>query len=259
MAPAAMGTRGSPLHVRLGRPLRQRQRAARRYLALHRSTEPLARRIGRRLIRPPEPITTTVETARLEWLGDHSQLIDGTLGDGGIWDRGHTVAEVVEVSKDRFGGRLLWGLAAELAPRRTLELGTNVGVSSAYLADAMPAQSRLVTIEASPYRSRLAGRLHETAGLSHRVTRLVGRFDDRLDAALSELASLDLVFIDGDHTFEGTMKYVDAVLPSCHGGSVISLDDITWSEQMRQAWAALVDRPEFVALAIVDMGLLIVS
>lgn len=191
-------------------------------------------------------------------MADQSQLIDGSLGAGGIWDRGHTVAEVAAVSKDRFGGRLLWGLAAEVAPLRVLELGTNVGVSSAYLADAMPAGSRLLTIEASPYRSRLAGRLHSGVGLTGRVSRRVGRFDDEMSAALADLGTLDLAFVDGDHTFDGTIRYIDRLLPSCRSGAVICVDDITWSEEMDMAWAEIARRPEFVALAAADMGLLLV-
>ena len=69
-----------------------------------------------------------------------------------------TGARVCDVSKGRRFATFLYLLAREFKPQLALELGTNVGISSAYQAAALKLNGRgkLVTLESSPYRLRLA-------------------------------------------------------------------------------------------------------
>lgn len=61
-------------------------------------------------------------------------LVDDTLGAPGIYDRKVTVTRACGASKPPRPARFLYLLARALAPRRVIELGTNVGIFSAYLA-----------------------------------------------------------------------------------------------------------------------------
>ena len=61
-------------------------------------------------------------------------------------------------------------------------------------------------------------------------------FDHALSSLLPESPGKTLVFIDGNHSKTATLKYADFFLSALPDGSIIVLDDINWSEGMRQAW-----------------------
>ena len=47
---------------------------------------------------------------------------------------------------------------------------------------------------------------------------------------------MDLVFFDGNHQKEATIKYFTICLAKAHENSVFIIDDIYWSEGMQEAW-----------------------
>jgi predicted O-methyltransferase YrrM len=133
-------------------------------------------------------------------------------------------------------------MVAELQPERIVELGTNVGISSAYMAAAQHDAGRgtLVTLEASPARSHIARRMHESLGLS-RVDYVLGFFDQTLESALLE--PVDFAFIDGHHQYEPTLDYFDRIWRKSKDGAVFVFDDIRWSLDMERAWNRLKTDP----------------
>ena len=48
-----------------------------------------------------------------------------------------------------------------------------------------------------------------------------------------------MVYVDANHTYEATKRYVDYLLPRVTQKGIIVLDDIHYSEGMEQAWAEL--------------------
>ncbi len=78
-----------------------------------------------------------IETQRAKWQTDHSPLVDGTLGEPGIYDVGETVSGACSRSKRPRAARMLFRMIRELRPKQVIELGTNVGVSAAYIAAAL--------------------------------------------------------------------------------------------------------------------------
>jgi predicted O-methyltransferase YrrM len=68
------------------------------------------------------------------------------------------------------------------------------------------------------------------------IQQVTGNFDDTLPGILSSLSRLDLVFIDGNHRYEPTMRYFNQLLPHMNVNSVMIFDDIHWSRDMEQAW-----------------------
>ncbi len=140
-------------------------------------------------------------------------------------------------------GQLLFRLVNYLQARRVLELGTSLGLTTAYLA-AADSRARVVTLEGDPASAGIA---RETfAGLKLKnIELLEGEFSQTLDRALAQLGGpLDVVFFDGNHRYEPTLDYVRRCLPHRHAGSVFVLDDIHWSAEMERAWAAVQVLPE---------------
>ena len=50
----------------------------------------------------------------------------------------------------------------------------------------------------------------------------------------------DLIFIDGDHNGERTLKYFEKLLAFTHNDTVIVFDDIYWSKGMTEAWEKII-------------------
>jgi predicted O-methyltransferase YrrM len=174
---------------------------------------------------------------------DSSPLVDGTLDAEGLYDQGQTVADACNVSKGREAARYLFSIAAEYRPSIVLELGTNVGISSSYLAAA---GGRVTTLEASPYRLRLARQLHERLGLTN-IDYVQGLFTETLDPILQRLPPVELAFIDGHHQYQPTLDYFEAIRKQARPDCVFLFDDIYWSDGMERAWAEL--RPLFQVTA----------
>ena len=191
-------------------------------------------------------------------LQDDRPLIDGSEPEPGLYDEGQTIAAATKVSKSPRGGLLLYELIHEFKPQLVVELGTNVGISAAYQAAALNDNAnggRLVTLEASPYRLRLARSLHATLGLEN-VSYVQGLFSETLEAALAEHGQVDLAYIDGHHQYQPTLDYFDALWRSSRDAAIFVFDDIRWSEGMLRAWTRLRADPRLdLTVDLGSMGL----
>ncbi|MEJ7813159.1 MAG: O-methyltransferase [Gemmatimonadaceae bacterium] len=122
-------------------------------------------------------------------------------------------------------GKLLHLLARVQGARTILELGTLGGYSTIWLARALPAGGRLVTLEADPTHAGVARANIERAGLA-------GVVEVRLGPALETLPQLaaegrgpfDLIFIDADK--EHMPEYFGWALSLSRRGSLIIGDNV---------------------------------
>jgi predicted O-methyltransferase YrrM len=94
-------------------------------------------------------------------------------------------------------GKLLMLLARAIGARRILEVGTLGGYSTIWLARGLPADGRLVTLEANAHYAKVARANIARAGLAERVEIRVGKALDTLPDLAAE-GPFDLVFIDAD-------------------------------------------------------------
>ena len=118
-------------------------------------------------------------------------------------------------------GALLQVLALARGARRVLEVGTAIGVSTLYLARALPEDGVVVSFEIDPERHGAAREYLERAGMSDRV-------ELRLQDAREGLAQLDggfdMAFIDGVKSQYG--EYFDVLLPLLQAGAVLAVDNV---------------------------------
>lgn len=161
------------------------------------------------------------------------------FGAGGT-AAGATIARKVSsiaksATKKPWQGEAFFRLVNFLQPESILELGTNLGVSTAYMAGAAR-KAKFVSLEGCPQLAALARQNLKQLGLSH-VEVQVGNIDECLAEAAGQFAKLDLVFIDANHRYAPTMNYFEKLLPHVHAGTVLVFDDIYWSEEMARAWA----------------------
>jgi predicted O-methyltransferase YrrM len=121
-------------------------------------------------------------------------------------------------------GAFLQTLALACGARRILEVGTAIGVSTLYLARALPPDGQVVSFEIDPDRQAAARDYLDRAGVLERV-------DLRLRDAREGLAELDgefdMAFIDGVKAQYG--QYFDGVLPVLRSGGVLAVDNVLMS------------------------------
>jgi len=199
---------------------------------------------------PPESIQRILDERR-RMQADRTVLADGSLGEPGPFDVGKLAQDAYKVSKPHTAALQLYQLVRELKPKTILEIGTNVGVSSAYLSAALNdagVDGRIITLDASPYRLREAEKLHKNLGFTN-IEYRQGYFEDTLDDAIVELGSIDIAFIDGNHHYEPTIEYTNKILPCANDGAVLVYDDIRWFRDpgMLKAWNEIERDERFVA------------
>src|SRR6266508_1161213 len=96
-------------------------------------------------------------------------------------------------------GKLLHILALTTGARSILEIGTLAGYSAIWLARALPAGGKLITLEADPKHAAVARANIARAGLAEMVEVRVGKALDTLpQLAAGKRGPFDLIFIDAD-------------------------------------------------------------
>jgi predicted O-methyltransferase YrrM len=122
-------------------------------------------------------------------------------------------------------GKLLHLLARISGARNVLEIGTLAGYSTIWLARALPADGRLVTLEAEPAHAEVASANIARAGLSAVVELRLGPALETLPRLAAEgRGPFDLIFIDADKP--ATTDYFTWALRLARRGSVIVVDNV---------------------------------
>lgn len=122
-------------------------------------------------------------------------------------------------------GKLLQLLARLVGARTVLEFGTLGGYSAILLARALPADGRLITLEANADYAEVARASIERAGLGERVELRVGPALETLPALEEEGAGpFDLTFIDADKV--NTPNYFAWALERTRPGGLIVADNV---------------------------------
>ena len=120
-------------------------------------------------------------------------------------------------------GKLLHLLARAVGARKILELGTLGGYSTIWLARALPAGGRLISLEYAAKNAEVARKNIARAGLADRVEVRVGRAIDTLPGLVGE-GPFDLIFIDADK--ESYTEYLDWAVRLSRSGTVIIADNV---------------------------------
>ncbi|MFT4985753.1 MAG: putative O-methyltransferase YrrM [Glaciecola sp.] len=130
--------------------------------------------------------------------------------------------------------RTLYRLVNHYRPQIIVELGTSLGISTAYMAIAND-QAMIYTIEGSEVIYNRAQSLFTDLNLDN-IQAIHGDFHDRLPMLLTDFKAVDMAFIDGNHTYSNTIDYFEQIIQKSHNDTIIVVDDIYWSKEMKQAW-----------------------
>jgi predicted O-methyltransferase YrrM len=119
-------------------------------------------------------------------------------------------------------------LLKAIKAKRVLEIGTSVGFSTLWLADAVGNKGKIVTIEMDPLKIERARKNFRQAGVDKMI-------EIRQGVALDVLRMLkgkfDFVLIDADK--ENIIEYFDLVLPMVRAGGIIAADNMLFPPPYR--------------------------
>ena len=133
----------------------------------------------------------------------------------------------MQISPDQ--GQFMALLVRLIGARRILEVGTFTGYSALCMAQAMPADGRLICCDLPGEYNAIAERYWHDAGVAERI-------DLRLAPALETLSALerggqsesfDLIFIDADKA--NYRVYLEHAMVLVRQGGLILFDNVLWS------------------------------
>lgn len=133
--------------------------------------------------------------------------------------------------------RFLYEFARDVRPAFSLEIGTCEGKSAAHLAAGNP-EGLVVTLDIKPEAKRLADAL-----LLPNLVAVVGDSIGLLER-LKWVPKLDVLFVDGDHTFRNAYGEYIAYRLHLRDGGLVFFDDIAINDGMRRMWDSVVDPKE---------------
>ncbi len=126
-----------------------------------------------------------------------------------------------------YQGRVLSMIAHLKSPKRVLEIGTFTGYATLCLAEGMPDNSEIITIDVNEELVSLSGRyfarFRESVNPTITITQKIGA---AMDVLPDLLGPFDLVFIDADKP--NYIHYFNLVIDKMAPGGLILSDNVLW-------------------------------
>ncbi len=125
-------------------------------------------------------------------------------------------------------GQFMALLVELLGAKRLLEIGTFTGYSTLCMAQALPAEGRVVTCDVSREWTGMGASYWKEAGVLERIDLRIGPALETLDTMLEggEADCFDLVFVDADK--ENYLNYYERSLRLVRPGGLVLFDNVLW-------------------------------
>jgi caffeoyl-CoA O-methyltransferase len=139
--------------------------------------------------------------------------------------RTEALGEVARMQIGRDQGSFMTLLVAAIGAREAIEIGTFTGYSAICIARGLPANGRLLCLDANEEWTSIAKKYWARAGVTRKI-------ELRLGPALASLRKLergrkfDFAFIDADKP--GYDAYYEAVLPRMRRNGLMLFDNMLW-------------------------------
>ena len=133
-----------------------------------------------------------------------------------------------------------------------VELGTSLGITTAYLA-GVDIRDKVYTYEGCEAVAKIAKDNWKVLGMNN-IECVVGPIDE--EQLRAGLKIVDVAFVDANHTYEASMKYFNVLAEKVHDKSVVVIDDIHRSVEMESAWKEIcADERVTSTIDLYQMGL----
>ncbi|MBN8570836.1 MAG: O-methyltransferase [Ignavibacteria bacterium] len=132
---------------------------------------------------------------------------------------------IPQISVSPNQGKFLQIMALSCNAKRILEVGTLAGYSTIWMARALPADGKLVTIEFEPHHAEVAKKNINRAGLDSKIEIITDKALEVLEKMIEDnTESFDMIFIDADKP--PYTEYFQQALKLSHPGTIIIADNV---------------------------------
>ena len=184
------------------------------------------------------------EAIELKDLGAGSKSIKSSLSTINI------LTKKVQSTPEK--AQILFRIVSFFQKKNILEIGTSLGLTTAYLSNANK-NGKITTIEGDQVVSNLAQKNFNTLKLNN-IKLINEPFDEIIPQLLKN--KFDLVFFDGNHSKEATLRYFYWLVEHANEDSIFIFDDIYWSIEMKQAWQEICNFDKvMLSLDIFSLGI----
>ena len=160
--------------------------------------------------------------------------------------------------KSKKYAQLLRRIVQHFQPNKVLELGTSLGITTAYLA--YDQSFDITTLEGSERVAQEAKQVWKNLKLSQ-IQCITGDFDKTLLPVSQQ--SFDLIYLDGNHRCEPTLAYFEMLKKNSYKKTIFIFDDIHYSKSMEEAWRQIKQQADvtitidlfFIGLVWIDSSL----
>ena len=121
-------------------------------------------------------------------------------------------------------GQFLKMMVRVTGAKRVVEVGTFTGYASLSMAEGLPDDGKITTLDLNPICLAVARKYIEKSEHGKKIEIIEG---PALDSIAKMDGPIDLVFIDADKT--NYLNYYEALLPKMKTGGVILVDNVLWS------------------------------
>ena len=131
-------------------------------------------------------------------------------------------------------GAFMQLLVRLLGARQTLEVGTFTGYSALVVAEALPADGRVIACDVSEEWTSIGKPFWERAGVAQRIDLRLGPAIETLDGLVAEGRSgeFDFAFVDADKA--NYDAYYERCLRLVRVGGVVGIDNVLWGGRVVQ-------------------------
>lgn len=134
------------------------------------------------------------------------------------------IMDIPQMLTGQLEGRFLKMMVAISGAKNVLEIGMFTGYSALSMAEGLPADGKLTTLEIDPKAIVMAKKYFERSEYGRKITVIEG---DAMQSLRKLAEPFDFVFIDADKV--NYANYYEAVLPKLRSGGVILVDNALWS------------------------------
>lgn len=125
-------------------------------------------------------------------------------------------------------GQFMALLTQLMGVRKAIEVGVYTGYSSLSVAQAMPADGKIIACDINKEVTQMAQQFWHQAGVAHKIDLHIGPAAKTMDALIEkgEAETYDFVFIDADK--ENYDNYYERALTLLRKGGLILIDNVLW-------------------------------
>tara|TARA_X000000950_G_scaffold66867_1_gene82456 strand:- start:5747 stop:6574 length:828 start_codon:yes stop_codon:yes gene_type:complete len=174
-----------------------------------------------------------------------------------------TVAEIAKrAASPAVWASFFYELAQDEKMINVLEIGTNLGMSGQYFIKGLSGKpnSRFTTIEGVKKLCEIASNRFLKISSPSKFEVRHGLYDEQLTEIVKTSVKYNLVFIDGNHQYDATIKYFKILKNNFKENAIVIFDDIHWSHGMARAWEEITDQGGIVlSIDFFKLGIIVLD